>query len=364
MNATLPQGWQMRPVTLDDLPTATELFNAEWRWLTGNIMGSIDDFRAEWESPFLNLPTDTMAIFLPDGKMAAYGEFWDQREPHVSFFGYTALHPDHQMAGLDEQVMAWMIERARENIAKAPDGARVTLQRSFPRQYTRAKETLAGLGFAQVRSYYRMMIDLPGPPPEPVLPEGILIRGIQGDDEHREAVRAVHESFKDHFGHTDEPFEAYYRRIMYFNKKDPYYDPSLWFIALDGEEISGASLCKSGISEDPELGWVGTLGVRRPWRKRGIGFALLQYSFCELYRRGKPRVGLGVDATSLTGATRLYERAGMRVTQQFDAFEFELRPGKDLTMRELAEAAASHAFEIELSPGRNLMEKDLDAQAG
>ena len=64
------------------------------------------------------------------------------------------------------------------------------------------------------------------------------------------------------------------------------------------------------------MGWVGTLGVRRPWRKRGIGLALLRHSFNEFYRRGKRKVGLGVDAQNLTGALRLYESAGMQSTRR------------------------------------------------
>ncbi len=341
MNTKLPEGCQVRPVTLADLPAATELFNAETRWLTGRDMATQEEIRSEWESPYLNLTTDTLAIFLPDGRPIAYGEFWDQNEPHVRFFGFTSVHPDYQEAGLDEQIMEWMIERARKNIHIAPETARVVLQRSVNSQYARAKGTLANCGFEQVRAYYRMQIDLVNPPPQPVLPDGITIRSIQGEEEQRAAIYAAFESFKDHFGHTDEPFEAHYQRRMYFIKNDPHYDPSLWFIALDGTEVAGVSLCAPFITEDPETGWVSTLGVRRPWRKHGLGQALLLHSFGEFYRRGKPRVGLGVDASSLTGATRLYERAGMRVTRQYDLYELELRPGRDLIMRELAEAAAA-----------------------
>ncbi len=341
MNTHLPEGCQVRPVTIADLPAATALFNAEMRWITGLDMATEEEIRSEWESPYLNLPTDTLAIFLPDGRPVAYGEFWDQNEPHVRLFGFTSVHPDYQEAGLDEQIMDWLIARARQNIHKAPEGARVALQRSVDSRYARAKATLSGRGFAQIRAYYRMQIDLTAPPAQPALPEGITIRSIQDEEEQRSAIYATFESFKDHFGHTDEPFEAHYQRRMYFVKNDPHYDPSLWFIALDGAEVAGASLCAPFITEDPDLGWVGTLGVRRPWRKRGLGQALLLHSFGEFYRRGKARVGLGVDASSLTGATRLYERAGMRVTRQYDLYEMELRPGRDLIQRELADAAVA-----------------------
>ncbi|MBD0349195.1 MAG: GNAT family N-acetyltransferase, partial [Thermoleophilia bacterium] len=99
------------------------------------------------------------------------------------------------------------------------------------------------------------------------------------------------------------------------------FDPALWFIAYDGDEIAGFSLCRPRESGDPDMGWVSVLGVRRPWRRRGLALALLRHSFVELHRRGKKRVGLGVDAENTTGALRLYERAGMHVDRRWDTWE-------------------------------------------
>jgi ribosomal protein S18 acetylase RimI-like enzyme len=70
---------------------------------------------------------------------------------------------------------------------------------------------------------------------------------------------------------------------------------------------------------------VSVLGVRRPWRRRGLGRALLLHSFRALRERGKPRVGLGVDGSNPTGAVQLYEAAGMRVVRRFDHWEKERR---------------------------------------
>ncbi len=76
------------------------------------------------------------------------------------------------------------------------------------------------------------------------------------------------------------------------------------------------------------MGWVNLLGVRRPWRRRGVALALLQHSFREFYARDRRKVGLGVDAQSLTGATRLYEKAGMRSdpSRQFVLYERSCAP--------------------------------------
>jgi ribosomal protein S18 acetylase RimI-like enzyme len=62
----------------------------------------------------------------------------------------------------------------------------------------------------------------------------------------------------------------------------------------------------------------GRPGVRRPWRRRGLGLALLRRAFGEFQRRGERLVQLGVDAASPTGATRLYERVGMRTITTLD----------------------------------------------
>lgn len=83
------------------------------------------------------------------------------------------------------------------------------------------------------------------------------------------------------------------------------------------------------------MGWVYTLGVRRPWRKRGLGSALLLTSFHEFYLCGLTEAGLIVDASSLTGALHLYEHAGMRVGRKYVIYEKEIRSGTDVILRNL-----------------------------
>ena len=107
---------------------------------------------------------------------------------------------------------------------------------------------------------------------------------------------------------------------------DPEFDPTLWPIAWDGDEVAGFSLNRYRMG----IGWIRTLGVRRPWRKRGLGEALLLHSFGEFYRRGTKTIGLGVDAQNPTGATRLYQKAGMYAASEFVTYEKELRPGRDI----------------------------------
>ncbi|MBK7448764.1 MAG: GNAT family N-acetyltransferase [Anaerolineales bacterium] len=97
-------------------------------------------------------------------------------------------------------------------------------------------------------------------------------------------------------------------------------------VAWEGDQIAGYSQNRFRMG----IGWVGTLGVLKPWRKKGLGLALLLTSFADFYQRGMPTIGLGVDASNKTGATRLYQRAGMSIATEFTTFEKELRPGRAL----------------------------------
>ena len=60
--------------------------------------------------------------------------------------------------------------------------------------------------------------------------------------------------------------------------------------------------------------------MRRPWRRRGLGGALLTHAFAALAARGQPRVELGVDAEGETQPLRAYERAGMHVTFTYELY--------------------------------------------
>ncbi len=163
-----------------------------------------------------------------------------------------------------------------------------------------------------------MAIDLAGELPEPRLPDGLEVRTFAPGQE-RAVFDAVDEAFRDSWDHVPGVFEQW----RHWALEHEAFDPELWWLAYDGGEIAGACLCRPYESE-PDMGWVASLAVRRPWRRRGLARALLLRSFHEFRRRGFARVGLGVDADSLTGANRLYESAGMQPIRRVDMYEKRL----------------------------------------
>lgn len=330
-----PQGYVVRPATMDDVEAAAGLANAYNIALTGRPTIEAGEIRSDWGLPSMDLATNTLAVLAPGGGMAGLTEVWDN-EPHVSYFVYAEVHPDHQGRGIGSLLAAWAEARGRELLVRAPEDARVIL-----RQFRMVDDGAAGRflrdhGYALTRHNLRMSIDFDGPPPAPSLPQGVTIRPFIRGREEAPMLQAIREEFRDHWGHVEQPWEDDYRDWLHYLDTSPTCDPSLFLVAVDGDEIVGTSVCQTIWPEDPEAGWIHSLGVRRQWRRRGIALALLQQSFVELHGRGKHCAKLGVDAESLTGATRLYEKAGMHMERQFAFYEKELRPGRDLSTRTLA----------------------------
>lgn len=333
---SLPAGYLSRPARMDDLEAVIETVNAATRDLIGADKYTLSDYQIEWKLPAFNLETDTRLVIAPDGQVAGIYEFWDLIEPHVRFMIWGRVHPAHEGRGVGSHLLAWAEQRALRSLEKSPPGARVVLQAFVPSIIANADPLFVAHGFKLIRHALRMVIDLNAPPAEPHLPDGIEIRTMRPGEE-AQVLHAVRDAFKDHWGHVETPFEEDYKRWMHRIQNDERFDASLWFLAMAGDEIAGVSLCHSRSFDDPDLGWVGTLGVRRPWRRQGLGLALLERSFGEFYRRGIIRVGLGVDAQNLTGALRLYTKAGMRSDPRFQhsIYEKELCPGLDLSTQSL-----------------------------
>jgi ribosomal protein S18 acetylase RimI-like enzyme len=163
-------------------------------------------------------------------------------------------------------------------------------------------------------------------------PQEFRLRAAERDEDWRPILDAVRDAWRDHWGYIESPFEDHFTR--WSHRWQQYFAPGLWLLAEADETIAGVCLCEPSVNGDGSYGWVATLAVRRAYRRRGLATALLDQAFVMLHGLGKTRVGLGVDASSLTGATRLYERAGMSIHTRYSQYEKELRPGIDTSTRE------------------------------
>ena len=286
----------IRPITPDDFPTLAAFLAEDETHLFGrpSRLGLADV--TAWLVP-VDLEHNTW-LFEEDGQIAALA--WAEvEEHHDAGFAVGVVHRHRRGRGLGSRLLQLTEDRLRElGVARMHS---VTLAPE-----TTAPPLLTARGYREVRRFWEMTIELgDAPPPAPAVPDGLRIERFS-DDSARAFHAALEEAFAEHWEYQPQPFDTWWDRQV--ARHD--HDPSLWFLVRDGDEIAAAT------RNDPERsggGWIGAIGVRPAWRGRGLAKALLLHSFREFHRRGKRRVGLGVDSENATGATKLYESVGMAV---------------------------------------------------
>ena len=282
---------------------------------------TLGDLRAMWEGPTFHLETDAWMVVDSGDRLVGYADV--QHRQHIHVYTFVRVLPELAGQGIEEHLLNRAEEWATMHIPFAQTDARVTLFTWESDRNSTAQQALVQAGFQEVRRSWRMEIDMSEAPIAPEWPEHITVRTFVPGQDARRVHAAIEEAFKDHWGHLEGDFDDW----KHWAVEREHFNPSLWFLAFDGDDIAGASLCN--LQED--AGWVDTLAVRRPWRRKGLGIALLLHSFGEFYRRGQQTVVLTVDSQNLTGATRLYERAGMHVARTYISYEKELRAGIELS---------------------------------
>ena len=320
MIVALPQGFLMRHPMMDDLEAAYKVIETCDIANDGSADITVDELRTDWLSPTFNLQQDAWLIVGTGDQVVGYTAV-GQRE-HARIYSEVLVLPEYSHLGIQDYLLAQVERWAQAQIPQARPDARVALLCWISKNDEQGQESLERQGFKEIRRTWRMMIEMNEAPLAPQWPAGIAVRTFRPGDE-RSVFDADEEAFQDHWGHMPGNFEEW----KHWTVEREHFDPTLWFLACEGDRIAGISLC----TYRDDLGWVGTLAVLRPWRRAGLGKALMLHSFGEFYRRGTRTVGLGVDAQNLTGATRLYERVGMHVARVYINYEKELRAGVELS---------------------------------
>lgn len=302
MSSSLPEGVVLEHPRPEDAPRVLATLAAFDEHYLGESEWMLDELEADWRET--ELARDVwMAV---DAEQVVGYVSLAERGGEWEFDGY--VHPERFGEGIGGALVDLAESEARAR------GSRMTRTGILGADEA-AHRLLAERGFEVVRRFYRMRIELGERPEPPTWPEGL--NSVPADLEaDLEAIHAaLDDAFSEHWNMTPVPHEDWVRRQRERGRLD---DPSLWIVVRDGDEIAGlASLERERFG----TAWVGRLGVRAPWRRRGLGDAILREAFVRLWDAGRRVVALGVDAQNETGATRLYERAGMRVHWSATVFE-------------------------------------------
>lgn len=303
----------VRP-TADRFDEALGVLRSSDEAVYGESDWTSDGLRDEWDG--LDLEHDAWLVEV-DGRIAGVAHLLELKGGRV--IGDAYVHPELTGRGVGSRLLDLLEQRARELEPVWPVGERVVLQVAHLVGDDRAPLLFAAKGYERARSFFRMVTDVRGPTPEPAWPEGTDVRPLEPDRDGRALYDAELEAFAEEWDYAALGYDEWRGRV--FGRSG--FDPSLVPVVWAGDELVAFS--RNYPKRNGDWGFIGTLGVRPAWRRRGLGLALLHESFRRFRDTGETTVALGVDVENPTGATRLYERAGMRVLWRADVWTKELR---------------------------------------
>jgi ribosomal protein S18 acetylase RimI-like enzyme len=302
----------MRSATFGDLPAVVEVGRACDMADLGELTVDEDWVHDEWVRPRFDPSADAWVVTDPSGKIVAFSYTWDEKELTV-FDTAGWVHPAHRRLGIGTALVEAVEKRAVRDMASIPRDQPVRVLQSFEADASGARDPEAsaarflfeGLGYAPEREYLHMGIIVPDDFDVGGSPDGVEIRRrVEGDD--RAIVAVMAEGF-------DDPWDYEEAHSEWLVSKT--YDPTLWHVALQGDQMIGALFAHVINGQ----GQISALTVLAPWRRRGIAGALLRSSFATFRVRGVSDVRLNVDRDNL-GAQRLYEHAEMQLRRRWIVF--------------------------------------------
>jgi mycothiol synthase len=333
-----PPEFTLRPYAPRDAPTVVELINAAASRTMGVRRATIDGAGNLRLSRYV--PSGSEKVVAVNAQNIPIGyAYLAPSEQYVLYELGGAVHPSDWGRGVGTRLVEWAGQRAAELAGRAPQGVKAVLQTNVFAAEQQAIRLLERQGFAQVREWVHMVIDLDAAPQPPLLLGTCSIRLMDLDNDWERVGPVLDAAFADHWGAIALPpgstqadpgdqdaasQEATPVDSSYSNA------PGVCFIALDGETVVGGILCNAKLVERDDTGRIGSLFVLPAYRRQGVGRALMLAAFQAFWQRGIGRVILDTDAHSFTAAPRFYAHLGMRPYRQEWLYEKEVRPGKEV----------------------------------
>ncbi len=259
-------------------------------------------------------PYKDMLFVEADGQVAGYARVsWRDGLDGIRLYEqHSFLLPEWRGHGIEGEMLRFCEQRLQEIAARhSPEQPR-SLQAFVFSGETIRREMLESAGYTPARYFYEMLRPDLDNIPEAPLPPGLEVRPPRSEH-YRPIWQALEEAFADHWGNVSRSEEDYQTWLGMEQ-----FQPELWKIAWDiaTNQVVGAVLTcifeEENARHHRRQGWLEDIGVRRPWRRRGLARALIAESLRDLKARGMTEAALGVDTENTTGALRVYEAIGFR----------------------------------------------------
>ncbi len=304
----LPAGYAARAATHEDLDAIVEVFAA---WETIHLDEPVmtrSTLEDDWSHAWFDPARDTVLVEAGDAVVGyASCECRDRAHPYDA---WAAVRPDHEGRGLGVALARWVEERVQRDLAP---GTSARLWNGTNGRNAAGIRLFEERGYSPARTFAHMSMDIPAELPPTRIPDDVAVRVCDGHADEHGLWMALQDAFSTHFGFFPQPQDAWWVEQRGY----PSFDPALMLVATTGDEVVGGAIDYV----DDDVGWIGEVGVRSGWRRRGIGRALLAHSLSVFAERGLSRMRLNVDLENASNASNLYRSFGMHVVEEWRIFE-------------------------------------------
>jgi ribosomal protein S18 acetylase RimI-like enzyme len=317
--STLPDGWTLRRPTLDDVPEILKLVDASDIAAVGEPDYSAAEVREMLTAPNTDMAEDCWVALDADGTIVGWAFPHNPSGRDRDFIEVYAW-PERGVPVL-RPLLDLLLGRVRARAARFGHDAYRVRAGATPNEAPWIR-TLTDAGFEFVKMYARMTLSLRGAPTAaPAPPPGITVRRVRHDDE--DEMRRFHATTEAAFAETDDPAPGYRSwRAQIAGETTVSWDE--WLVGEVDGEWAGV-LRSSDVGADAGGGWVKSLAVLRPYRRKGVGRTLLRHAFAVYAAKGRTEAGLGVDLANPTEAIRLYQAVGMQPLYRVNIYQREVR---------------------------------------
>jgi mycothiol synthase len=313
----LPGGWTTRRPTLDDVPLILELVQAADLAAIGYVDFSTDEVHEALTIPHTDPSVDSWLAFDPAGRLMGWA-YPDNPSAGPREFIEVYVHPEGGQPAL-RPLLDLLLERVAHR-ATAFGHDPITVRAGTIPTEKAWVQTLTEAGFTFIKRYARLIRPLAGFSPAPP-PPGVVVRPVDAADdaELRRFHVVLEEAFVDSLDHEPIDYPGFRARLAAL----PSVPWDEWFVAeVDGQWAGVLQSADQNVEQGE--GWVKMLAVLRPYRRRGVGGALLHRAFAAYAAKGRTAAGLGVDLTNPTAPASLYRSVGLEPSYEADMYELTL----------------------------------------
>jgi ribosomal protein S18 acetylase RimI-like enzyme len=251
-----------------------------------------------------------------DGQAVAYGRVtWFQEEQ--GDYGYIAfgwIKPEWRRKGIGTAMLKHNEQRLSEIASQHPAEAKKFFQCTYNNQQVGAAALLKVNEYQEVRWAYEMTRPTADPLPEAPMPAGVEVRP-SSQEQTRPIWDALSEAFSESWSFVPATETTFQRWVS-----APTFNPSLWKVAWDGNEVAGMVLNvvdpDNTFVDGRKRGWTDPICVRKPWRRLGLARSLLVQSILMFRELGFNETALGVDTQNPDHALSLYEGVGYKTVRK------------------------------------------------